>query len=236
MENGSHPNQTQPQNQNRKTPDSRTWMLQPSFSLQGTTESSQGISGILLYVAVLVLMICVVGGILAGLNYATQGKIEENEIAQLNKAFETIFPDADEFDNVFNELNDTSSIPGVSAVYKVYKNEELLGYCTQVASDGFGTDEIEMIVGSDTMNQVVLISVLDHTETPGKGADILDPDEVFLQQFKGLARPIEFTSNVTAVSGATTTSDGVRNGINMALKAVDLVRISIDDTIGGNNE
>lgn len=223
-------------NQNRKTPDSRTWTLQPSISIHGTTESSQGFSGVVLYVAILVLMICVVGGILAGINYATQGRIEKNEIEQRDKAFKTIFPDADEFDNVINELNDTSSIPGVTAVYKVYNNEELLGYCTQVSADGFGTDDIEMVVGSDTMNQVVLISVLDHSETPGKGADILDPDEVFLQQFAGLARPIEFTSNVTAVSGATTTSEGVRNGINMALKAVDLVRISIDDTMGGNNE
>ena len=215
----------------------KKWALQPTWdSGENSAERNTGSVGDIILSAVMFMAILViVGSLLALTNYYTRDKIRENENDATNVALETIFPQADEFDDVFDELDDTSTIPGVTAIYKVYSGEEMIGYCTAVNSTGFSSQGIEMLVGSDTLNRVTMIQILDSEETPGIGTDVLDENGEFIKQFKGLARPIEFSTAVVAVSGATATSDGVRAGADVALKAVDLVRVMLD-TAGESNE
>lgn len=227
--------------QNKTQTDSdRKWTLQPNLNVDHSRnvekEKTESVSKVFLYAMLLMFVIAIVGGILAGLNYLTSGIIKDNEAKEVDRALQTIFPDANEFENVLYELNDVSDLSGVSALYKAYDNGELLGYCTIVETEGFSNDGINMVVGSDTLNQIVMISVLESGETPGKGADLLEADSDFLTQFEGLGRPIEFTKSVTAVTGATTTSDGVLKGVNIALSAVDEARLNIDSTEGATNE
>jgi len=215
----------------------KTWSLKPSWENNVIDpERGGGSVGEIIFAAVMFMAILViVGSLLAVTNFYTSNRIKENEYNANQKALETIFPEADEFDDVFDELDDTTTIPGVTAIYKVYAEEELIGYCTAVNSAGFSSQGIDMIVGSDTLNRVTMIQILDSGETPGIGTDVLVEDGEFIQQFKGLARPVEFSTAVVAVSGATATSEGVRAGADTALKAVDLVRVMLD-TVGESNE
>ena len=217
----------------------KTWALKPSWD-NGNAPAEHGsgsvsVGSIVLAAVMFMVILVIVGSLLALTNYCTSDKIKENEYNATQVALETIFPEADEFDDVFDELDDTSTIPGVTAIYKVYANEELIGYCTAVNASGFSSQGIDMIVGSDTLNRVVMIKIIDNGETPGIGTDVLSEDEDFIHQFEGLARPIEFSTAVTAVSGATATSEGVRAGTDVALKAVDVVRVTLD-TAGESNE
>ncbi len=217
----------------------KTWSLKPTWNNDSepnfrNDKKGSTVGEIIFSAVILITIVAIVGSLLALTNYYTSDIIKENEYNATQIALETIFPQADEFDDVFDELDDTSNIPGVYAIYKVYNSEELIGYCTSINTTGFNSQGIDMIVGSDTLNKVVMIKILDNNETPGIGTDVLSESEGFIGQFEGLARPIEFSTAITAVSGATVTSEGVRSGVDTALKAVDVVRVTLD--MGESNE
>lgn len=181
----------------------------------------------------IILVIVLLATIVSVVNYITAPIIKNNEENSFNNALKQIFPEATEFEDVFMNIDDTSSIPNVVSIYKVYKDSDLIGYCTEVYANGFNTaNKIDMLVGSDIFNKVTQVVILDNNETPGIGDEILKNDSHFINQFTGLTSPIEFSATVNAVTGATYTSEGVLNGINEALKSVNIVRIALDKTMG----
>lgn len=122
----------------------------------------------------------------------------------------------------------------ILAIYKAYAGDQLLGYCVDLETNGFSSSTpIELMVGSSPMNKVTAISVVNHGETPGIGAAVLEKNPEFMNQFVDGERPISFTPQITAVSGATITSNAVVTGLNDALKAVDLVRVAEADAQSG---
>ncbi len=225
--------------QENKNPSSNTkkWSLQPTWQQENETPTkSTGIADIIISAVLFTVIIIIVGSLLSLVYYNTKDRIRANEVNATQDALETIFPMADEFDDVYDELDSNNTVNGVSAIYKVYDNEQLIGYCTAIKSAGFSGQGIEMIVGSDDQNRVVMIKILESGETPGKGTDLLYDGADFLAQFIGLSRPVEFSTTISAVSGATATSEGVRTGVDNALKAVDLVRVTLDHSVGDNHE
>lgn len=129
-------------------------------------------------------------------------------------AMASVMPEA----NVFSEMYcEDASIDRISGAYN---GTTFLGYCVEVTSNGFG-GAIRLMVGVDANGSVTGVSILDHAETATLGANA--SDSAFLNQYIGKSGSITVNSGtnaIQAVTGATTTSKAVTQGINAALTAV----------------
>lgn len=205
--------------------------LMKSFQKRGDGETSNDndITDILLFGVVLMAITAIVAGLLGFIHAQTKPIIDQHEAQKRQAALEAIFPQADSFVDALEQTSDdfAYSDANVDSVYLVYEDDEIIGYCVNVQAIGYSSTPIEMIVGSDLLNKVTAIQVVNHSETPGIGETVISSNEEFFNQFEGLSRPIEFSNQVTAVSGATFTSNGIKDGINAALSAVDEVRLNM---------
>jgi electron transport complex protein RnfG len=81
-------------------------------------------------------------------------------------------------------------------------------------------DLIEVMVGVGPEGELTGISIMSHTETPGLGARIVEPE--FTDQFKGLdldtAKLPAEGGQVDALSGATYSTTGVIAAVSAALE------------------
>ena len=109
--------------------------------------------------------------------------------------------------------------PDAVSITAGYSDNELIGYCIEVQSPGFG-GAITMVVGIDLNGTVTGVAVTDHKETLGMGADALESD--YLNQFIGRSGTLHLSgvNQVDVVSGATATSKAVISGVNKALAVV----------------
>lgn len=191
-------------------------------------------SNIFALAGVLMAICSVVAIVLALINANTKDIIQKYEEETRAAALEAIFPDADDFVDVTDVLSNSGNSGSVLAVYKAYEGDNLLGYCVDLETNGFNNSTpIELMVGSDPMNKITSLSVVSHSETPGIGAAVLEKNPEFMAQFADCGRPVSFTPQMPAVSGATVTSNAVLSGLNDALWAVDMVRVAEADALGG---
>lgn len=207
----------------------------PSFkNRKGETLSNNTATEILLFGVVLMAITAIIAGLLAFIHAQTAPIIAGYEAEKRQVALREIFPEADDFVDALEHTKDgfAYSDQNISSVYLVYKNDEIAGYCVSVSSVGYSSTPIELMVGSDLLNKVTAIKVVNHSETPGIGETVIAENDPFFEQFTGQSRPIEFSSQITAVSGATFTSDGIKNGVNAALSAVDEVRLNMAQSGG----
>lgn len=195
----------------------------------GESLSNSSATEILLFGVVLMAITAIVAGLLAFIHAQTAPIIELHESEKRQIALQEIFPQADNFVDALTQTQDdfAFSDTNVSSVYLVYQNNEIVGYCVSVSSTGYSSTPIELMVGSDLLNKVTAIKVVNHSETPGIGETVISENQQFFEQFTGQSRPIEYSNQITAVSGATFTSDGIKNGVNAALAAVDEVRLNM---------
>ncbi len=146
--------------------------------------------------ALILMLICsIVAGALAVINANTKELIqkyeEETRVAALLQA---IFPAAEDFEDVTEMIAGQADTERILAVYKAYAGGQLLGYCVDLETNGFSSSTpIELMVGSSPMNKVTAISVVNHGETPGIGAAVLEKNPEFMAQFVDSERPISFT-------------------------------------------
>lgn len=105
----------------------------------------------------------------------------------------------------------------ISAGYSA--DNELVGYCVEVQTPGFG-GVITMTVGVNLNGQVTGVAVTDHKETLDMGTQALEDD--YLDQFVGKSGTVRLSgaNSVDAVSGATVTSKAILTGVNQALAVV----------------
>jgi len=213
----------------QKMPPRKTRIM-PSFKKREDGENGNSdFTDIMLFGVVLMAITAIVAGLLGFIHAQTKPIIDQHETEKRQVALEAIFPQADQFVDAKEQTSNefAYSDANVDSVYLVYEDNEIIGYCVNVHAIGYSSTPIEMIVGSDLLNKVTAIQVVNHSETPGIGETVISSNEEFFNQFEGLSRPIEFSNQVTAVSGATFTSDGIKNGINAALTAVDEVRLNM---------
>ena len=96
---------------------------------------------------------------------------------------------------------------------------ELVGYCVEVQSHGFG-GVITMVVGVDLNGEVTGVAVTNHSETSTVGTRAMTPEA--LRRYVGLSGTIRTSgrNSVDAVSGATATSEAITAGVNWALAII----------------
>ena len=162
---------------------------------------------LMIIIASVVLMLAVV-------NALTKDQIAQNEKAANDEARKALFPEASEFNPVTADLSDDLA-KYVGEIYEASNNQERLGYCVNVANNGFG-GKISMIVGISRDGLVTGVKVISHSETAGVGERIISNGSILSQFVNASSNSI---SSATAISGASVTSKAIIEGVKKALEA-----------------
>ena len=153
------------------------------------------------------LVIClVVAAVVSLVNEVTKARYAEIQKEEQQKAMASIFGSQSV---TVTELGD----PSGDSFYAVRQGEELLGYCVQVVTAGFGGD-MTLMVGFRADQTLVGVQILSHSETPGLGARVSDAS--YLGQYAGKSGTLTLGENVDAISGATISSRAVLAGVKEA--------------------
>jgi electron transport complex protein RnfG len=146
----------------------------------------------------------------------TSATIAERQQADLEAALQDLFPDADNFDPITIENADTSVT--FEQQYRVSQGGQVTGAAIQSSKASYG-GPIKVLVGITTDGTVSRVRILEHTDTPGLGANAASPryyvDKqnkiTFTGQFEGKLVSDAFgpKQDVQAITAATITSRAV---------------------------
>lgn len=163
-------------------------------------------------VLVLTCICAVISLLVAGVYALTKDTIAQNNEKKTEKAISEIFPDYTEKTVISGEFDEK-----INAVYKVVK-DGTAGYAVDVTAKGYGSDGINMMVGIDSDGKIISVIIVSATsETPGLGQNITKPQ--YTDGFKGLTAG----QKADTISGATISSNGVQQGIDACLSAVEKI-------------
>ena len=160
----------------------------------------------------------ITGLILGVVEHYTSQAIARVEQEARNAAFRIVMPAGENFETF--ELKDNEF---VSDVQKATDKSGTVGWCMTVNSKGYG-GIVTFIVGITKDGAVKAINILNHSETPGLGAKSTEPefytqfndrDKLPLKVVKGAASGAD---EISAISGATITSNAVTSGVNAAVE------------------
>lgn len=181
---------------------------------------------------IMLIITIVAGGILGFVYDSTKDVIAKQEEEKKILAYKTVFEDADNFNELSIEVDDSLKNSFVEAGFAaedidglvVAKNAagENLGYILLITThEGYGGDiSFTMGVRNDgTLNGISLLSI---SETAGLG---MEAGKVLVPQFKD-RKATQFTytktgalqpDEIDAISGATITTNAITNGVNLGL-------------------
>ena len=163
----------------------------------------------------------IVAGVLGVVNELTYPVIDAQKQAKTAEAFASVLK-ADRFDEI--EF-DNPDFPTVLTVHKA----EGVGYVATSKFSG-AQGNITMAVGVDNDFKCTGISVIEHSETSGLGANAASTAEVgvnFRAQFKGVDEHVQLKKaggEIDALSGATITSRSVTNATSAAIQFVEALQ------------
>lgn len=174
----------------------------------------------ILKLGVTLFAICAVAALVLGVtNNITAPVIEERNIQASNEARKIVLSETDEFKELDGMNSDI-----VLEVYEGIKDGQVIGYTIKTSSKGYG-GAIELMVGISKDGKITGVEIGNHSETPGLGSKATEP--IFKNQYvdkdvsnsllvvKGSANN---DNEISAISGATITSNGVTSGVNAAMK------------------
>ena len=161
---------------------------------------------------VLVVVCAVISGLLA-LTYNLAGVAELANAGyseeQLAGYAASALPQADRLEQVEVE----SENPDLKFVYKAANGA---GMAVVLNVKGYDSTRMVIMYGFDPEGVLQGLAVISDNETPGIGKKVI-ADTEYLAQYAGLTEA-DLNSAVDAVSGATKTSDGIRNGARAAFE------------------
>ena len=162
---------------------------------------------ILLPTLVLFVICLTVAALLFGGNALTAERIAEVERAALEKAAKDVLPAA-----VTVELISRDDVNGY---YGYDADGRLVGYSFRTSAKGYG-GAVHTVVGMDLEGKITGVIVKAADETPGLGNKVTKDD--FTDQFTDMMITDGFVlkQNVTAVTGASYSSEAVAAGLRLA--------------------
>lgn len=167
---------------------------------------------------VILLIIClVISGALAFTYQLTKGQIEKINKETADAARLEVLPGAGSF-----TACDADPLP--EGVTEYYYEDTGLGAVATVGNKSFG-GTITVMVGMDADGVITGVKVTDHSDTPGLGTKAHD-SEYLKDTYVGLdalddVDSIKKDSNVSEVTGATVSSNGIYGCVKYALAAYD---------------
>ena len=194
------------------------------------TENPADIKHSIRMVVVLTVICAVIALLLSVVNDLTKDVIAENTIKARNAAILRVYPEGDLVemyggDGVVKADYDGEQISG--KVYRIYKDGAFIGYCINVEPNGY-ENPINMMVGINTENTVVGLTIVEMKETAGVGSKT--NSEGFLGQFLNKTGPFAVGESIDGIAGATISSKAVTKGVNMAKVLAD--KLTNDPTHG----
>ena len=172
----------------------------------------------ILKLALVLFAVCaIVAGVLGVINELTYPVIDAQKQAKTAEAFSAVLK-ADRFDEI--EFAD----PDFPTVLTVHKAEGV-GYVVTSKFSG-AQGNITLAVGVDNDYKCTGISVIEHSETSGLGANAASTGEVgvnFRAQFVGQDESIALSNaggSIDALTGATITSRSITEAVATSIRAV----------------
>lgn len=175
-------------------------------------------------VLVVITLVCV--AVLAVVNQVTRGPIEQAEVNARAQTYKVVYADAPKFAEVdgTKELIENSGAFLSAAGYDgctindalaVTDNDgNVLGYVVAATSpNGYGGD-VQVAIGITKDGVLTGFQPISHSETPGFGARC--EDDEFRSQFAGMS-VAETADGIDGISGATITSNAVREAVGSAV-------------------
>ena len=175
-------------------------------------EEKKGVKYFIRITGTLLLISAVMAFALAAVNAATEQRIAENNLAEMNSVISAIFGDG-----ITSKELDIPAQDPVKNVYSIESDGVFSGWAVKCVPMGFKGD-IEMIVGVSPDGTCKAVKIISHSETPGLGARV--QEDGFLSQFNGAAGGLEVKVNISEVAGATISSRAVTGAVNAALDAI----------------
>ena len=107
-------------------------------------------------------------------------------LAKAAKAISALAQVLPAFDNDPAAEKQTLDMDGIPlTVYTAKRGEETVGYAVKTATKKGFSGEIHLLVGFLPDGKIHNIQVLQHTETPGLGSKITDPNNALVVMFRG---------------------------------------------------
>jgi len=174
----------------------------------------------ILKLGVTLFAICAVAALVLGVtNNITAPVIEERNIQASNEARKIVLSEADEFKELDGMNSDI-----VLEVYEGIKDGQVIGYTIKTSSKGYG-GAIELMVGISKDGKITGVEIGNHSETPGLGSKATEPmfknqyvDKDVSNSLLVVKGSVNNDNEISAISGATITSNGVTSGVNAAMK------------------
>ena len=168
----------------------------------------------------LFLVTAATGLILGAVEWGAREAILRTQRAAKAEALRNVMPEADSFRPIELPPQAGGDVM-VTEAQEAMKGAEGVGWCLSVSSKGYG-GPVGMVVGITSKGEVRGIRILSHSETPGLGAKSAEP--AFYSQFDGKGKfPLRVAKgegagpeDISAISGATITSNAVVAGVNAA--------------------
>ncbi|GHU07473.1 electron transport complex subunit G [Spirochaetia bacterium] len=158
----------------------------------------------------------------------TEKTIEERTKADQNAALRELFPNADSFEDISGAFASGDPQTTFQSIFRAAKGSDTLGVAIQSARPSYG-GLITLLTGVDTGGTVTRVKILEHSDTPGLGANAgLDSYFVdrsagitFYGQFSGktVTDAFEVNGDVTAITAATITSRAVTEAVKQSAAA-----------------
>lgn len=162
-------------------------------------------------VIVLTAICLVISGALALVNNVTFPIITTSALERAEAARIEVMPEADSFVEIqLENLPDT--------VTQVFKASNGAGYVFMLKTKGYGGD-MELICGIDSDGLITQCKTLSHSETAGLGAKTAEDD--YRSMYEGQDGTL---SGVSAISGATISSNAYSGAIQDAFAAYEMVK------------
>ena len=159
------------------------------------------------------LIVCaVVAAVVSGVHAMTDSRYQRNLTGEKRQAIVRIFG---------SETITYRTLSGegdAEPVYEVLEGENVVGYCVELASPGFGGD-ISMTVGFEADGKILGVSIVSLSETPGLGSRV--QEAAYLDQYKGQSGTLALGEDVDAIAGATVSSRAVLIGVNRAVEILN---------------
>jgi electron transport complex protein RnfG len=149
---------------------------------------------------------------------ATEKVIAQRSEADLEASMKDLFPDADGFTEITGTIVSPLDAVSFSSEYAIRRGDELLGAAIRASGPSYG-GLITILVGISVDGKVSGVKILEHSDTPGLGANASYPGYfvnkpagiTFYGQFAGkmVSDPLEVGNDVIAITAATITSRSV---------------------------
>ncbi len=167
--------------------------------------------------ALVLFLICLVVTLaLAATNTATTPTIKAIQKKNADIARSAVLPSAKENGKAEFEKYNGKLVPGVVDCYTA-KNKSGMAVTAQAPSFG---GLITVMVGIDKEGKITGVQVTDHKDTPGLGTLAMTPE--YLKQYQGCDKAdsdnVKDDGEISAVTGATISSNGVYQSVRHALE------------------